>query len=269
MKVTEAENMSKIEPDHLYIIPPNQDMAIEDGMLTLSTRTQRPIVHMPIDKFFTSLAEQQKELAIGIILSGNASDGTLGLKAIKTAGGLTFAQDDSAKFKSMPTSATTEGVVDMVLSPAEMAKELERISKQANIIRKITIKDADEEIEVPQDDEIHTIIQMLKKSTGVDFAHYKMNTISRRIIRRMLLYRLETLNDYIQYLKHHSNEINILYQDLLINVTSFFRDPDTMEYLKKTLLPEILKNKSGRHDLCGYGYQHAQPVRRPIHWQFF
>jgi two-component system CheB/CheR fusion protein len=242
MKVVEAENMIKIEPDHLYIIPPNQDMVIEDGMLSLTKRTNRPVIHLPVDKFFISLAERQKELAIGIILSGNASDGTVGLRAIKTAGGLTFAQDDSAKFKSMSASAINEGVVDMILSPQAMAKELERISKQANIIH-TAIKNADEEIELAKNKEIETIIQMLKKSTGVDFEHYKINTIRRRIIRRMLLYKLETLKQYIQFLKQNSNEINILYQDLLINVTNFFRDEDMTEYLKKILLPEILKDR--------------------------
>jgi len=168
MKVVEAENMLRIEPNHLYIIPPNQDMVMEDGMLSLTKRTGGSTMHLPVDKFFISLAEQQKELAIGIILSGNASDGTMGLKAIKTAGGLTLAQDDSAKFKSMSASAISEGVVDMILSPQAMAKELERISKQADIIHR-TIKSADEEIEIAKDKEIETIIQLLKKSTGVDF----------------------------------------------------------------------------------------------------
>ncbi len=243
MKVVEAENMLKIEPDHLYIIPPNQDMAIADGVLTLSPRKEKPMSHLPVDKFFISLAEQQKELSIGIILSGNASDGTVGLRAIKTAGGLTFAQDDSAKFKSMPASAITEGVVDVVLSPKEMAKELERISKQANIIQ-TTIRDTDEDIETEADEDIRNIIHLLRKSTGVDFTHYKITTIRRRIIRRMLLYKLETLKEYTQYLRQHANEVNVLYQDLLINVTNFFRDGDMMEYVKKSLLPDILKNKT-------------------------
>jgi len=243
MKVLEAKHLLQIEPNHLYIIPPNQDMAIADGVLTLSPRKEKPISHLPVDKFFISLAEQQKELSIGIILSGNASDGTVGLRAIKTAGGLTFAQDDSAKFKSMPESAITEGVVDVVLSPAEMAKELERISKQANIIQ-TTIRDTDEDIEIAADEDIRNIIHLLRKSTGVDFTHYKISTIKRRIIRRMLLYKLETLKEYTQYLRQHANEVNVLYQDLLINVTNFFRDGDMMEYVKKSLLPEILKNKT-------------------------
>ncbi|RYZ25160.1 MAG: chemotaxis protein CheB, partial [Chitinophagaceae bacterium] len=129
MKVLEAKHRMRIEPNHLFVLPPNKDMEIIDGVVTLNPRQAKPVIHMPIDKFFVSLADKQKEGAIGIVLSGNASDGTFGLKSIKLAGGLTLAQDDSAKFGSMPKSAIAEGVVDMVLSPKEMAKELMRISK--------------------------------------------------------------------------------------------------------------------------------------------
>lgn len=242
MKVHEVTDMQPIKENNLYIIPPNASMGVVDGVLTLNERKAKPVKHMPIDEFFISLADGHKEDAVGVILSGNASDGTIGLKAIKEAGGITFAQDDSAKFKSMPASAVSDGAVDMVLSPKEIANELVLISKKSPLIHQqiAAIKaESDEAV----DGDVRDIIQLIKKSTGVDFINYKMNTIARRIRRRMLLYKLESLKEYIQYIKQHTNEVNVLYSDLLINVTSFFRDPETMEFLKKILLPNILKNK--------------------------
>lgn len=238
MKVLEATHLLPIEKNHLYVIPPNKDLFILDGVLTLNPRKPKPSVHMPIDKFFTSLAEKQRDGSIGIVLSGTANDGTLGLKAIKTAGGITFAQDDSAQFQSMPKSAIAGGGVDMVLSPKEIAAELERLSKKANLLQT-----GEKEEPVIDDHDLTLIFQLLKKGTAVDFTHYKTNTIRRRIIRRMLLHKLETLKDYAQYLKQHTHELSVLYQDLLINVTSFFRDADAMEYLKKSLLQRIIKSK--------------------------
>ena len=247
MKVLEARNLLKIQPNHVFIIPPNKDMAIIDGVLTLNPRQPKPSIHMSVDKFFASLADKQKEGSIGIVLSGNAHDGTFGLKAIKLAGGLTFAQDETAKFQSMPKSAIAEGVVDMVLSPKEIAKELERISRHPAVNGKEKEKPEDDIDDADKD--LASIIQLLKKATGVDFSHYKMSTVKRRIIRRMLLYKRETLEEYYKYLKQHTNEIGVLYQDMLINVTSFFRDGDVMEYLKKTVIPKILKNRNPQDPL--------------------
>ena len=240
MKVQNAKQLLRIEPNNLYIIPPDKNMAIVDGVLKLNLREAKPAINMPIDKFFISLAEKQKEGSIGVILSGNAHDGTLGLKAIKIAGGLTFAQDNSAKFGSMPKSAIADGYVDMILSPKEIAIELGRISKNTGVIEKVMQQRTGENI---KDDGLVAIIDLLRKSTGVNFQHYKINTIRRRIIRRMLLHKVETLEDYVNYLKQHPKEIPVLYQDLLINVTSFFRDPDALAYLKETLLPKIIKSK--------------------------
>ncbi|MEJ7737264.1 MAG: chemotaxis protein CheB [Chitinophagaceae bacterium] len=241
MPVLQATHLMPIRPNHLFIIPPNKDMGILDGHLTLNPRKPKPIIHMPVDKFFSSLAEKQQEGAIGIVLSGTASDGTLGLKAIKAAGGLTFAQDDSAKFENMPKSAVSEGVVDLVLSPGEMAKELERISRQT-ILQEV-LNDPWEEEGGNNHEDLVNIVQMLKKATSVDFIHYKMSTIKRRIIRRMVLYKLSTFKEYEEVLRQNSQELTLLYQDLLIHVTSFFRDPDSVEYLKKRLIPKICKNK--------------------------
>jgi two-component system CheB/CheR fusion protein len=240
MTVLHAKHLLPIKKNHLFIIPPNKNMAIIDGVLTLKPREAKPSIHMPIDKFFISLAEKQKDGAIGIVLSGNANDGTLGLRAIKTAGGFTFAQDESAKFQSMPKSAFAEGVVDMVLPPKKIAEELRRISANKDFITKVFSEDVADDLPV---EDFDAIISLLKKATGVDFKNYKVNTIQRRILRRLLLQKFETLKEYARYLKQNTNEIQALYQDLLINVTAFFRDPDAVEYLKKTILPKILKSK--------------------------
>jgi two-component system CheB/CheR fusion protein len=242
MPVGEASNQLEVKPNHLYIIPPNKDMSVLDGIIQLKTRKPKPAVHLPIDHFFASLAEIYKEDSIGIVLSGNASDGSFGLKMIKKAGGITFAQDDSARFPSMPQSALAEGVVDMVLSPKQMAEELKRISDHLLNAPEISASVSNEAPAMEKED-LTPIIQLLKNSTGVDFTHYKANTIKRRIIRRMLLYKLDTLADYLTYLKEHIQEAAILYDDLLIHVTSFFRDVETTEYLKKTVIPRILKAK--------------------------
>jgi two-component system CheB/CheR fusion protein len=243
MTVLEAAPLMQVNPNHVYIIPPNKDMEIVDGVLVLLPRKPKPQIHLPIDQFFVSLAERQKDGAIGIVLSGMASDGTLGLKAIKVAGGITFAQDESAGYPSMPQSAISEGVVDMVLSPKEIALELVRLSKHADIFQ-LTSETHDSKDEDSSDHDLQKILYFVKSSTGMDFAHYKKSTIRRRIIRRMLLYKLDTLKDYMLYLKQHPSEAATLYSDLLINVTSFFRDEQTMEYIKKQVLPTIIKNKA-------------------------
>ncbi|WP_221393256.1 CheR family methyltransferase [Dyadobacter sp. NIV53] len=243
MPVKEAEHMLRILPDHVYIIPPNKDMEVIDGVLTLMERRPQPEVHLPIDQFFLSLSERQKDGAIAILLSGMGHDGILGMKAIKVAGGITIVQDESAKYQSMPKSAIAEDVVDLVLSPGEIASELERLSGKAEIFRLTAIAEK-EQADESADQDLSNILQYLKTAIGVDFDHYKVTTIRRRVVRRMLLYKLETLKDYIEYIKSNPGEAHVLYGDLLINVTNFFRDSNTMDYLKKELFPQLIKNKS-------------------------
>ncbi|GAB3017996.1 CheR family methyltransferase [Spirosoma pulveris] len=261
MTVKEAEHLIRIEANTVYIIPPDKNMEIVDGVLTLMPRRKKAekgetyleneVPDMPIDQFFISLAQRQKGGGIGIVLSGMAHDGTLGLRAIKVAGGITFAQDSSAKFQSMPQSAIAEGVADKVLSPAEIAKELEHLSQQVMIFQQTvdsetTIENEIEELTTVSTEDLQPIIQFLRRAIGVDFSNYKMTTIRRRIIRRMLLYKLDSLKEYLQYLREHTAEPGLLYNDLLINVTSFFRDEDTMEYLKDSIFPELIRQKSGQ-----------------------
>ncbi|SEI93329.1 two-component system, chemotaxis family, CheB/CheR fusion protein [Dyadobacter koreensis] len=243
MPVFEAEHLMELKANSVYIIPPDKDMEVEGNRLELINRQPRPIMHMPIDKFLISLAKREKEGAIGIILSGMAHDGTLGLKAIKVAGGITIAQNETAKHLSMPRSAIQEGVVDMVLSPMDIAKELERLGSKSAVLNLAAVN-ADEEDAGKVDEDLKQILLFLKRAVGVDFDHYKMSTIRRRISRRMLLYKLDTLRDYVVYLQQYPSEAENLYNDLLINVTNFFRDSEVMEYLKKKLFPQIIKTKS-------------------------
>ncbi|GAB4024920.1 CheR family methyltransferase [Spirosoma koreense] len=253
MPVQEATNLMPIQPNQVYIIPPDRDLEVLDGVLTLQPRLPRPVLHMPIDQFFLSLAERQKEGSIAVVLSGTASDGTLGLRAIKAAGGITFAQDETARFQSMPRSAILEGVVDRVLPPAEIANELKRLSQQIALFQQTTTTEAQEgenletQLEDPSaasSEDLRSIIQLLRRATGVDFSHYKITTIRRRIIRRTLLFKLNSLREYADYLRQHPDEATQLYDDLLINVTSFFRDADTMDYVQKVLLPQLVREKN-------------------------
>ncbi|MEI6408628.1 MAG: chemotaxis protein CheB [Bacteroidota bacterium] len=248
MKVQEVENNMRMLPNNVYVIPPDKEMTVKDGHIGLAPRLKTNALNLPINAFFCSLAEIHKENAIGIILSGSAHDGTIGMKAIKHEGGLTFAQDDSAKFNSMPHSAIAEGVVDFILSPKDIALELARLSKHPFIINK-GIKKGQEEALDNNDSDLKQILKQLNQAVGVDFSLYKMNTIKRRIIRRMLLYKIKTIGEYAALLSEKSAEIDILYQDLLINVTSFFRDSDTHQYLKTSLLPRLLKSKTADETL--------------------
>ena len=251
MPVVQAEHLQPVRPNHVYVIPPDKDMEVIDGVLTLEQRQRsgRSNIHMPIDGFFASLAERQRDRAIGILLSGTNSDGTIGLKAIKAAGGITFAQDETADFQNMPKAAISEGVVDMVLSPAGIAEELDRLSKRSAIFQQTAVAESLEEPQIAADEDLRTIIAYLRRTVGVDFSHYKVTTIQRRIIRRMLLYKLETLAEYAKYLRQNPAEAHVLYSDLLINVTNFFRDADTMDYLEKVLFPQLVKNKPPREPI--------------------
>lgn len=243
MPVVEATDNVKIEPDHLYVMPPNKELSLVDGVISVSDRPSRPYSSMPINRFFISLADRYKEAAIGIVLSGTASDGTLGLKAIKMEGGITFAQDVSAKFHSMPDNAVTDGFVDLILSPKEIALRLSQIGDQKDIYYS-AINNLHLRSDTDVDENFLSILQIVRKSIDVDFSQYKMTTIKRRILRRMLIYKLETVKDYLQYLKQHAGEVNTLYQDLLINVTSFFRDNESSQFLQKTIIPKIIKSKT-------------------------
>lgn len=240
MSVQVAVNATKVQPDHIYVIPPNQDLSIRLGELRLSPRKEIRGLHLPIDSFLSSLAEDQAHKAIGVILSGTASDGTLGLEAIKAAGGVTLAQDPkSAKFGGMPTSAIASGIVDLVLSPVEIAKELVKIAHHPLLsIHELYSKDSSAE------SAFRNILQHLKDRCDVDFSLYKQNTLKRRIARRMILHNIHEMHDYEQFLQVHLDELEFLSADMLIHVTEFFRDSIAYEQLKTIVFPKITKNRN-------------------------
>ncbi len=239
--VLEISDDIKVVPDHIYIIPSNKMLVATDGVLQLSPRPakNKNELNLPIDLFFSSLAEVHQTQAIGVVLSGTASDGTRGLKAIKDHGGLTFAQDEaSAQYEGMPHSAAQAGVVDFILPPEEIPLKL------LDIVGHINRSDEElQNIPVHEDEIFKQIIALLRIRKGTDFTWYKQTTIRRRILRRMALNKNEEPAAYLKFLREHKTEQDILYQDLLIPVTGFFRDPKSFDNLFETVFAVIVKNK--------------------------
>lgn len=241
MPVREVQDGMVVEPNHVYVIPPNTAMAIFHATLRLQPRAEPYTQHMPIDYFFRSLAEDQGQHAVGIILSGTGTDGSLGIRAIKAEGGIVMVQDEqSAKYDGMPKSAAATGTADYILSPEQMAAELVRINRHAVKPLVLAMQTAQQPAER---DELDKIFMLIRTTTGVDFTYYKPTTILRRIQRRMLLHKIEGLKQYVRYLQETPAEVRVLYQDILINVTSFFRDPDNFTTLKNTVFPRIIENR--------------------------
>ena len=241
MPVEEVQDGVSVQPNRVYVIPPNTGMTISGRILRLTPREQSASPHMPIDLFLRSLAGSCKNKAIGVILSGTGSDGALGLEAIKAEGGIVFAQDaKSARFDSMPLRALATGCVDFVLPPEQIAGELARIGQHPYVMHPEPAP-AGEAAEAG--DELHKILALLRAAKGVDFSLYKQTTISRRIRRRLALHKIATLADYVRYLQDAPEELDALYHEILIKVTSFFRDAGAFEALKDTVIPEILKNR--------------------------
>jgi two-component system CheB/CheR fusion protein len=241
MPVTEVVDGVSVVPNCIYIIPRNCEMTICQGVLRITEREQPRPVNTTIDTFLRSLAADQGGNAIGVIFSGTASDGTNGLAAIKGDGGITFAQDSSAKYDGMPASAIASGCVDMTLSPEGVAKELTRIARHP-YVSGVGIE-LQEEMGESSEAQMAQIFALLRRATRVDFSEYKPPTIGRRVARRMALHKIETLADYVSLLRRNRDEINALHQDLLINVTSFFRDPEAFDALKKVVYTELLKER--------------------------
>lgn len=242
MPVREVKEGMAVAPNHVYVIPPNTTMGIAKGTLHLMARGKEPARRLPIDGFLRSLAADQNDLAIGVILSGTASDGTLGLKAIKAEGGITFAQDcQSAKYDGMPRSAAAAGCVDFVLPPKAIARELERIGR--NPYAGIVLPARAAEPAAGEDDDLRQIFTVLQRATGVDFTCYRYSTIKRRIARRMLLHKVESPRQYIKVLQENPAEPAALCEDILIHVTGFFREPETFGALAEWVFPRILDSK--------------------------
>jgi two-component system CheB/CheR fusion protein len=242
MPTSEAKNNDALEPDHLYVIPPNKLMGISGRRLKLHPRKDGREIHAAIDYFLHSLADEEGNSAIGVLLSGNGSDGTAGLQAIKAAGGITFAQEEkSAKYPTMPGSAITAGCVDFILSPEKIGRELARVSGHPYVVPG---KPADDDSPVPQGDKAFAeILSTLRQRTNVDFTQYKSATLQRRIQRRMVLHKFEKLADYGAYVRSHPGEVKELFNDILIHVTGYFRDTAVFGALKKRAFTRVIKRK--------------------------
>ncbi|HTV51060.1 MAG TPA: chemotaxis protein CheB, partial [Steroidobacteraceae bacterium] len=238
MPVTEVQDEPAVRANCIYVIPPGKGMILRKGRLHLIPDNESP--RHPVDTFFGSLAEDRGHRAVGVVLSGTANDGTLGLTAIKAVGGISFAQDSSAQYHGMPQSAISSGHVDFVLSPPQIAAELVRLARHPYV----TSGDEGEPAE------IDPVLYAVRAHSGVDFSQYKSNTVHRRIRRRMALLRIATLPDYARYLREHTREAEALYQDILISVTNFFRNPEAFEALRSLALPRLFNNRWRQEPVC-------------------
>jgi two-component system CheB/CheR fusion protein len=240
MPVAQVSEGMEIKPDHVYVMPPNTSMDIsEKGQFHLGPRPVDRTQHTPIDTFLRSLAHYGQQRAIGVILSGTATDGAVGMKEIKAVGGITLAQDPkSAKYDGMPRAAIATGVVDLVLPPQEIASELNRISHHP-LVRSVVARRAENELEVA-DEHLRRIFSILHNATDVDFGHYKQPTIRRRLQRRMVLHKISSIDQYIKFLTQNPDEVHSLYGDILIHVTRFFREPEAFQTLKEVVFPAMM-----------------------------
>lgn len=237
MQVFEVEDGMPVKINCAYIIPPNRDMAFLNGTLHLLAPTEPRGQRLPIDFFFRSLADDQHERAIGIVLSGTGSDGMFGVRAIKDAGGMVMAQTpESTEFDGMPRSAIAAGVVDYELPPADMPAQL--ITYAAHAHGYLASKAA-----VVNDNTMKKIFILLRAQTGHDFSLYKPSTVHRRIERRMAVHQIATVEEYVKYMQKTPAEVDALFHDLLIGVTNFFRDPEAFLVLEEQVLPKLFAGK--------------------------
>lgn len=242
MEIFKAEDGMVVDPNSIYLIPPKKNLTIFHGKLFLTEQDNNRGLNLPIDIFLRSLAQDKGKDSIGIILSGTGSDGTLGIRAIKEAGGMVMVQDDqSAKFDGMPRSSIATGLVDYILPPDKMPEELVKYVKHPyiNSVGRIdTIISKDEDI-------LAKILKIVREKVGVDFSFYKPATIIRRLEKRISINQISKIENYISFLGQSPNEARILYKELLIGVTQFFRDQDAFNIMQEKVIPEIFKSKQG------------------------
>lgn len=244
MPVIDVTERLRAQANRVYVMPPGVTMEILGGEFKFTPRRGDAAGRSPIDIFMRSLAEDRQNRAIGVILSGTAHDGTLGAEAIKAEGGIIFAEDPkAAAFDGMPRSAIASGCVDFVLPPEKIARELKRLSRDPYVMHDEEDGSGATKPSVTGKG-YERILSLLRRSSGVDFRQYRPNTIHRRTSRRMMVHRIASIHDYANYLGDHPDELDKLYNDILIPVTRFFRDPDAFEVLQKKVYPAILKDKS-------------------------
>ena len=242
MSVCRAEEGLKVNRNTVYLIPPKKDLTIFHGKLMLHEQRQSAGLHLPIDVFFRSLAEDQGDKAVGIVLSGTGSDGTRGLRQIKEAGGMVLVQSpESAKFDGMPKNAIATGLADFILTPEEMPEKLEALLHQPGL----TVPAPAAQL-VADENDLDRVFALVRERCKVDFTYYKSSTVLRRLQRRMSLNQTPELRDYVSFLQTHPNELHALYRELLIGVTRFFRDPEVFQALADQWLPELLQRCEGR-----------------------
>ncbi|WP_052049493.1 chemotaxis protein CheB [Leptolyngbya sp. KIOST-1] len=253
MPVLEVTDGMAIAPNQVYVMPPNQAMTIEAGELRLQPRPRRTASRL-IDSFFSALAQERGAKAIGVVLSGADADGTLGLEAIKAAGGITFSQSEaSAKFSSMPHTAIATGQIDFIQTPEEIAQTLAHLSAHPYVSSTSPTEPALPPENIISTTALTAILTLLKRTTKIDFAQYKPTTVKRRIFRRMALHHIEGLENYSQYLQANPEEVQALHQEILIGVTSFFRDGEVFAALEQIVFPALLHDsqrlaQAGRGD---------------------
>ena len=262
MPVLDATDGLVLRPNHVYIMPGNADLGISSGRLNLIERPEIPQRHLPIDHFFRELAADRGEAAVGIILSGAGSDGALGIREIKANGGVTFAQDPvSAIQGDMPRNAIEAGAIDFVLPPADIGREVGNFGRHPYVLG------GPNAVELAQKEDYERILRqifiLLRSKTGVDFSGYKRSTFGRRLARRMMLMKIDDLQAYAGYLRGNPSEVEALYQDVLIMVTEFFREPETFDHLKAELFPASSHTRR-KTCLSGSGWWGAPAARKHI-----
>ncbi len=240
--VHRAESGMVVQPNHIYLIPPKKNLTLFHGKLVLEDQKPREGINLPVDIFLRSLAEDQGEQAVGVILSGTGSDGTRGVRAIKEWGGLVMVQDEgSAKFDGMPRAAASTGVADFVLPPEEMPSQLLACLRHPYATRQDRRQQA-----LTDETGLTRLFSLLRARTKVDFTYYKPSTIGRRIERRIAITQVADLDAYVRYAEQTPSEISVLYRELLIGVTSFFRDPQVMAVLQERVLPDLFERWTDR-----------------------
>jgi chemotaxis methyl-accepting protein methylase/PAS domain-containing protein len=238
LPVGEARNRTRVKPGHVYVTPPDRELSLLHGTLLLLEPTPSQPLRLPIDFFFRTLAEDLQDRSIGVILSGMGSDGLLGLRSIKDRGGLTLAQDPSeARSPSMPQSAIEAGLVDVVDCAQELPARIAAFlnQPQRHLPRELQVAPATQSA-------LAKIIVLLRDRCGCDFSEYKISTLYRRIERRTALHQLGGIAAYVGYLRENPKELDLLFKELLIGVTSFFRDPGVWDYLRDQALPKLFKH---------------------------
>jgi two-component system CheB/CheR fusion protein len=236
LPVVAATDGVRVEPNHVYVMPPNAGLLIHAGLLNLVQRFEQAGLHLPINRFFESLAEDQDGLAVGVVLSGTGFDGAEGIKAIKREGGLTLAQDVTAQYASMPESAIATGCVDFVLPPAGIAREIARLAAHAPALRVKPVSD-------DKDRDYQQVLRAMRNASGVDFESYKHSTIRRRLERRLFFHGLKDLPAYLELLKREPAEVDALCEEALIHVTGFFRDPEAFDALRTHAFPKLCERR--------------------------